>query len=220
MLDCFLLNNMEEIRFGDSLVNLQQKYQQVLFMVLEKHSANTTSLRKHDELFQDLNQENIEYVSNRINSYKPVPNVLENSKVVHAAEGKMRVLVVDDGPDIQMIIRAYFKKVGLEIDTADNGLEAYEMVTTSADYDVILMDLQMPVMNGLDATKKIREWENKNKRLPISIIALTAASFKEDIDSVYAAGCDFHLAKPMKKINLLSRSLNMPNIKRHLNFGL
>ena len=63
LLDCFLLNNMEEIRFGDSLVNLQQKYQQVLFMVLEKHSANTTSLRKHDELFQDLNQENIEYVS-------------------------------------------------------------------------------------------------------------------------------------------------------------
>ena len=96
LLDCFLLNNMEEIRFGDSLVNLQQKYQQVLFMVLEKHSANTTSLRKHDELFQDLNQENIEYVSNRINSYKPVPNVLENSKVVHAAKGKMRVLVVDD----------------------------------------------------------------------------------------------------------------------------
>ena len=61
----------------------------------------------------------------------------------------------------------------------------------------------MPVMNGLDATKKIRQWERENNLSPLSIIALTAASFKEDIDSVYAVGCDFHLAKPIEKDKLI-----------------
>ena len=61
----------------------------------------------------------------------------------------------------------------------------------------------MPLMNGLEATQKIREWEKENNRLPLPIIALTAASFREDIDNVYSVGCNFHLAKPIEKDKLI-----------------
>src|SRR5476649_1720387 len=70
-------------------------------------------------------------------------------------------------------------------------------------YDLVLMDRQMPVMDGLAATRKIRAWEQANNRLPTPIIALTASALKGDREMCLAAGCTAFLTKPIKQEVLL-----------------
>src|SRR5476649_2588209 len=70
-------------------------------------------------------------------------------------------------------------------------------------YDLVLMDRQMPVMDGLAATRKIRAWEQANNRLPTPIIALTASALKGDREKCMAAGCTAFLTKPIKQEVLL-----------------
>ena len=86
---------------------------------------------------------------------------------------------------------------GLEIDCAIDGKEALMMVEATPDkYDIVFMDMQMPVMDGLEASRRIRALpESRRGRLPI--IAMTANVFKSDIDECLAAGMDDHLGKPL-----------------------
>jgi len=114
----------------------------------------------------------------------------------------LRILLVDDSEDNRRLIRSFLKKTPYVIDTANNGLAAVEQYKT-APYDLILMDIQMPVMDGYAATKEIRDWERSNKREPTPVLALTAYALQEEIRKSYAAGCSGHLTKPIKKNDLL-----------------
>ena len=70
-------------------------------------------------------------------------------------------------------------------------------------YDLVLMDVNMPVLDGLEATRAIRAWEHQQDRPPTPIVALTASAMPEDVRRALEAGCDAHLAKPVKKQALL-----------------
>jgi CheY-like chemotaxis protein len=85
----------------------------------------------------------------------------------------------------------------LYIECAENGKEALDKIKDDPHgYDIILMDIQMPVMDGLDATRRIRALpEHRKEELPI--IAMTANVFKDDVDACIAAGMDGHLGKPL-----------------------
>ncbi|MCL2628496.1 MAG: ATP-binding protein [Oscillospiraceae bacterium] len=123
--------------------------------------------------------------------------VSEVGKVAHGEfEGK-RILVVEDIEINREIIIALLEDTGVLIDTAENGQEALDIITFSPDkYDIILMDLQMPTMGGLEATKLIREMpERKRGRLPI--VAMTANVFTDDVIACLEAGMDDHLSKPL-----------------------
>ena len=85
--------------------------------------------------------------------------------------------MAEDCPDNWMLLNAYFKNTVHKLDIAKNGKYAYEKFT-SKKYDLVLMDVQMPVMDGYTATQKIREWEQKCKQNSTPIIALTANAFK------------------------------------------
>ena len=74
----------------------------------------------------------------------------------------------------------------------------------AAQYDIVLMDMQMPVMDGLSATRAIRAWEAAQGRPPTPIIALTAHAIREDAEKSLEAGCNAHLTKPIKKATLLA----------------
>ena len=113
-----------------------------------------------------------------------------------------RILLVDDSSDNRMLILAYLKKTPYQVDTAQNGLEAVQEFMNHQ-YDLVLMDMQMPVMDGYAATRKIREWEKENKVVATPILALTAYALKEDVQKSLEAGCDYHLAKPIRKNVLL-----------------
>ena len=107
-----------------------------------------------------------------------------------------RMLLVEDLEINREILIALLEGSGLIIDSAENGREALETITKSpGKYDVVLMDVQMPEMNGYESTRKIRELETREARIPI--VAMTANVFKEDIDACLAAGMDDHLGKPI-----------------------
>jgi len=114
----------------------------------------------------------------------------------------LRILLVEDSEDNRFLMIAYFKHTPYEVDIAENGRIAVEKFK-AREYDLVLMDMQMPVMDGYTATRIIRSWEDAQGRRRTPIIALTAFALKEDEEKSLAAGCDSHLNKPIKKVKLL-----------------
>jgi len=111
-----------------------------------------------------------------------------------------RILLVEDVEINREIVLALLEPTNLLIECAVNGAIAVEMVRESAKpYDMIFMDVQMPEMDGYEATRKIREYEKQNAKgaKPIPIIAMTANVFKEDVDKCREAGMNDHLGKPL-----------------------
>lgn len=113
-------------------------------------------------------------------------------------EGKNALLVDDNSTNLK-IESMILKKLGFSVDCAHDGLEAIEMATAGS-YDVILMDVQMPKLDGLEATKRLREQGNQTP-----IIAVSANAYEEDIQLSLNAGMDSHIAKPLKRPDLISR---------------
>ncbi len=114
-----------------------------------------------------------------------------------------RILVVEDSPDNQQLIRAYLKKRPYELVMAENGAEALARFEQER-FHIVLMDLQMPVMDGYEATRRIRQLEAQHlKRTPTPIIVLTAHATREVSHSARQAGCNFYLTKPISKGRLM-----------------
>lgn len=111
---------------------------------------------------------------------------------------KMRVLLVEDMPINREIAVFILKGKGFTVETAENGEEALSKVKESEAgyYDMVLMDIQMPVMDGYEASRAIRALEDK-KLAEIPIIAMTANAFSEDVQKAHDAGMDGHIAKPI-----------------------
>ena len=110
----------------------------------------------------------------------------------------LRILLVEDFADNRMLVQTYLKETPYHIDIAENGELAVEKYK-SGQYDLVLMDMQMPVMDGYTATARIREWAKENGVRPTPIVALTANALKEDAQRSFDAGCTAHLTKPIKK---------------------
>ncbi|MGE3774054.1 MAG: response regulator [Gammaproteobacteria bacterium] len=119
-----------------------------------------------------------------------------------AATTRKRLLLVEDNPDNRLLIRSYLKKEPFDVDEAENGALAVACAGRQR-YDLILMDVQMPVMDGHAATRAIRDLEAATGLPPVPVIALTAHAVKEDMEKSLAAGCTAHLTKPIKKQVLL-----------------
>jgi len=114
-----------------------------------------------------------------------------------AARFMSRILVVEDNPVNQEVAIAILESLGCQAEVAGNGQEAVEAVA-KAHYDLILMDCQMPVMDGFAATAAIRRWEREQGRNPLPIIALTANVMKGFREQCLAAGMDEYLSKPFQ----------------------
>ncbi len=115
----------------------------------------------------------------------------------------MRALVVEDNPVNQRVAVALLNRLGFHTEAVTNGKEALEKVRTSQlGYHVILMDCQMPVMDGYETTRYIREWETKNGRHRTPVIALTADVLPGTEQSCVESGMDDYLSKPVRKEHL------------------
>jgi CheY-like chemotaxis protein/HPt (histidine-containing phosphotransfer) domain-containing protein len=114
-----------------------------------------------------------------------------------------RILVAEDSPDNRLLVQVYLKGSPYNVTFEEDGKAAVDRLATS-DFDLILMDVRMPVMDGLTATRAIRALERERGTAPIPIIALTANASSQDIESSRDAGCDTHLSKPISKFELLT----------------
>jgi PAS domain S-box-containing protein len=114
----------------------------------------------------------------------------------------LRILLAEDSPDNCTITMAYLEDTPYRVEIAETGAIACQKFT-AGNYDLVLMDRQMPVMDGLTATRTIRAWEQANGRPPTPIIALTASALKGDREMCLAAGCTAFLTKPIKQEVLL-----------------
>ena len=115
----------------------------------------------------------------------------------------LKVLLADDSRDNRLLVHAYFKKLPYIIDEAENGAVAVEKFKTGS-YDVVLMDIEMPIMDGYSATRAIRAIERNTGRRRVPILALTASVLTNALKKAHDAGCDAHIAKPVKKAILLA----------------
>ncbi len=111
------------------------------------------------------------------------------------------VLVVEDNPANQEVVREMLQELGIAVEIAASGPEAIEILANHQ-YDAILMDCQMPGMDGLEATRRLREQERKAGRTPTPIIALTANVMQSDRDDCLSAGMDDFLGKPFRFADL------------------
>ena len=119
-----------------------------------------------------------------------------------------RVLLVEDNELNREIATEILEMVGLEVESAENGSIAVDMVAgaEAGYYNLVLMDIQMPIMNGYEATCAIRALKRKDVKY-IPIVAMTANAFAEDIQAAKSAGMNEHMAKPID-INRLMEVLN------------
>ncbi len=127
----------------------------------------------------------------------------------------LKILIADDSPDNRLLIEAFLKKSACQLDHAENGEIAVEKFVAGR-YDVVLMDIQMPVMDGYTAARLIREWEKKNNCGHTPIIALTASVLDEAVHKSFDAGCDTHVSKPVRRPTLIAaiHSLTSHEAKR------
>lgn len=125
--------------------------------------------------------------------------------VAHKMQAATRqVLVVDDSVTNRKIIEALLKKQGLDVHTVENGQEALDHITKGNLPDLILMDCQMPLMDGYEATRHIRQWEREGNKPHMPIIALTGGSSLSDRDHCIVSGMNDYLSKPVSLKSLVT----------------
>ncbi len=131
----------------------------------------------------------------------PEEEIFDESKITDLLK-EFRILMVEDNLINQKISKVIFEKIGCKLDVANNGREGLEKYKVNP-YDLILMDIQMPVMDGLEATRKIRQFEEMQDERHTFIVALTANALESDRRKTREAGMDGFIAKPFNPKELL-----------------
>ncbi len=194
----------------DSAIDELESYVDASRIIVCQHHLTTTytnSERIHAVLTQP-------FLGNRFrHAIDELAQVEQNAKSYHVTQSAVihninqsrthrRILIAEDNLMNQKIASFFLDKAGYDYLIASNGQEALEAITTGEQFDAILMDCMMPVMDGLTATKEIRRWEKEVGSDKITIIALTASVLEEDIQNCFAAGMDAYLPKPYKSNQL------------------
>ncbi|MTV50693.1 response regulator [Heliobacillus mobilis] len=124
------------------------------------------------------------------------------AQTVHNRDPFRNILLAEDSQVNAMLVQLYLKGLPYRLDIVENGEAALEKFRLK-NYDLVLIDIQMPIKDGYASTREIRQWEQSQGRNAIPIIALTASVFPEDQERAVAAGCNMLLPKPVKKMILL-----------------
>ena len=156
---------------------------------------------KRQDLFQAI-ANTVGFKFTELGATEPEPTDSIDADRELEDERDLRILLVDDFEDNWLVVQSHMEDTNFRIDSAESGEIAVEKFLTNK-YDLVLMDIQMPGMDGYAATKIIREWEIKQGAAQTPIIALTANALKQDeLDSIDAGGTA-HISKPIKRATLM-----------------
>jgi len=128
------------------------------------------------------------------------------------------ILLAEDNPVNALVAEATLANLGVAVTRVENGVQALaELQRDDHPYDVVLMDCQMPVLDGIEATRRLRVWENERGRKPIPVVALTANAMTTDRDRCMNAGMNEHLPKPFKQSELEAALMrHLPQLSKAL----
>ena len=209
------------IQVGDAGIGTSEEFQKVQYQLFERERTSTVTRTEGTGLGLAIVKRLVDLLGGRIEcesqvgkgttyslyfTLKLLPdaaindNSLDKQPSVQTLAGK-EVLLVEDNELNMEIAQIVLTKAGMVVDTAENGQVAVTKASAKR-YDVILMDIQMPVMNGYEATRAIRQFENK-ELAQVPIIAMTANAFQEDKQRALNEGMDGHVAKPLNVEMLL-----------------
>ncbi|WP_229678434.1 ATP-binding protein [Neptunicoccus cionae] len=136
-----------------------------------------------------------------VRSIEPTPQE-DDQAFRFMSSRQWRILVAEDNRTNRLVLERQLKDLELDLVLVSNGAEAVELATAQT-FDLILMDINMPVLGGMEATARIRQWEKDTARAPSPILALTANAMTYQIAEYLNGGMDGHLSKPIKKSVLL-----------------
>ncbi|MFH0921229.1 MAG: ATP-binding protein [Fibrobacterota bacterium] len=142
----------------------------------------------------------------------PAPKTIKADGPPITDNRKLRILLVEDNSANREVIHYFLNKTAYIIEDAENGKIGFEKFKISS-YDIVLMDIQMPVMDGYEAIRAVRNWEREQDIRPVPIVALTAHAFNEDAEKSLAAGCNTHLTKPLRKNLLLETIFDLTPVR-------
>jgi signal transduction histidine kinase/DNA-binding response OmpR family regulator/HPt (histidine-containing phosphotransfer) domain-containing protein len=134
---------------------------------------------------------------------EPTLTVTPQNQNGKQSNASLKILVAEDSPDNRLLVQAYLKGTLHTVTFVEDGQAAVEQFQ-AGNFDLILMDVQMPVMDGLAAARAIRLTEREGGLIPVTIVVLTANARPEDIKASQEAGCNTHLSKPISKQKLLA----------------
>jgi CheY-like chemotaxis protein/anti-sigma regulatory factor (Ser/Thr protein kinase) len=157
---------------------------------------------KSRELYAAISDAMAEVAAPADAAVEPRREVAPNGSAAYLLDRPLSILLADDSADNRLLIAAYLKESRYVLDEVENGQAALDRFMTRA-YDVVLMDIQMPVLDGYSAVRMIRQWETASQRRRTPIIALTASALEQDVRRAHEVGCDLHVSKPVKKSTLL-----------------
>ena len=220
------------IQVSDTGIGMSEEFQKVQYQLFERERTSTVTRTEGTGLGLAIVKRLVDMLAGRIEcesqvgkgttyslyfTLKLLPdaaindNPVDKQPSVQTLAGK-EVLLVEDNELNMEIAQIVLTKAGMVVDTAENGQVAVTKASAKR-YDVILMDIQMPVMNGYEATRAIRQFENK-ELAQVPIIAMTANAFQEDKQKALNEGMDGHVAKPLNVEMLLQVMQEVLSSKR------
>ena len=220
------------IQVSDTGIGMSEEFQKVQYQLFERERTSTVTRTEGTGLGLAIVKRLVDMLAGRIECESQVgkgttyslyftlkllhdaainDNSVDKQPSVQTLAGK-EVLLVEDNELNMEIAQIVLTKAGMVVDTAENGQVAVTKASAKR-YDVILMDIQMPVMNGYEATRAIRQFENK-ELAQVPIIAMTANAFQEDKQKALNEGMDGHVAKPLNVEMLLQVMQEVLSSKR------
>lgn len=192
-----------KIRFYASALLISPKGTKIGSLAIMDHNPRTISVAQLNVMknFAEMIIQQLELRKSRLNQERTqrsitLPNLTPENQDYEFKN--LKILIVDDSEDSQNLFVAYLKKYGARVEIAENGAVALEMLKTKS-FDVVLMDIRMPIMDGITAMKEFRTWEKDFSKKKTPIIAVTASASEQVKILSTIAGCDLFLPKPVNK---------------------
>lgn len=184
----------------DAIVNINKSKLIAVANVTSRNKIEGLGIKPENVIFKPVTLTKMKTVLNK--STETAPQLVDEKILAQATYFDAKVLVTEDNIINQKLITRILEEHGMTVDVANNGLESFEKRRNN-DYDLLFMDIQMPVMDGVEATHEILDYEEDEEIPHVPIVALTANALKGDRERFISEGMDEYITKPIETTELL-----------------